>query len=89
MKVLQLQNNQYLIFMNDRVIFQSYQTIIAYYDKKENKIYKDKTFYSRTTSKYFGKFMRMCPPSAFIELVNPFETEYEKNNSFTFKEIKT
>ena len=32
MKVLQLQNNQYLIFMNDRVIFQSYQTIIAYYD---------------------------------------------------------
>lgn len=88
MKVLQLQNNQYLIFMNDRVIFQSYQTIIAYYDKKENKIYKDKTFYSRTTSKYFSKFMRMCPPSAIIELVDPFETEYEKNNSFTFKEIK-
>ena len=32
--------------------------------------------------------MRMCPPSAIIKLVDPFETEYEKNNSFTFKEIK-
>ena len=47
-------SNQYLISYNDDIIFQSYNTIIFTYCKKDNTIYfnDDEDNYTKTTCKY-------------------------------------
>lgn len=39
-------------------IFKSYNTLIAVYDYKDNKMYKDSGYYSMTTSKQFSMWCR-------------------------------
>ncbi len=52
--------NQYKIYTNSGVYFQSYNSIIAYIDNTNNdKVYLDEYFwnYSRTTGKYRNQFL--------------------------------
>lgn len=46
--------NQFEIFGNGYIVFQSYSTVIAVI--KERILYVDKAYYSRTTSKYLNIF---------------------------------
>nr|DAR88579.1 MAG TPA: hypothetical protein [Caudoviricetes sp.] len=46
--------NQFEIFGNGRIVFQSYSTTIAAI--KNRVLYVDKAYYSRTTSKYLNIF---------------------------------
>lgn len=51
--------NQYEIHLENVIIFQSYETIIAVYDRVNNKYTLDfKHNYSKTTSKYRNIFMK-------------------------------
>jgi len=51
--------NQFIIYTDDGVYFQSYSTIIAYENHKEGKIYLDSNSwdYSVTTGKYRNMFL--------------------------------
>ncbi len=51
--------NQFEIFTNDGVYFQSYSTVIAFKDTKTGKIYldKDKWDYSVTTGRFRNDFL--------------------------------
>ncbi len=46
--------NQFEIYGNGCIVFQSYQTVIAAI--KNRTLYVDKAYYSRTTSKYLNIF---------------------------------
>nr|DAQ35440.1 MAG TPA: hypothetical protein [Caudoviricetes sp.] len=46
--------NQFEIFGNGYIVFQSYSTVIAVI--KNRTLYVDKAYYSRTTSKYLNIF---------------------------------
>lgn len=48
--------NQFEIFGNGYIVFQSYSTVIAVI--KEQALYVDKAYYSNTTSKYLNIFKR-------------------------------
>ena len=52
--------NQFIIKVDGVKYFQSYDTTIAKYDYRNNKLYvvRGATDYSTTTSKYFYKFLR-------------------------------
>ena len=51
--------NQFIIEVNNGVIFQSYDTIIAFYDKRNSKVYVTQDWdYSNTTRKHFYIFLR-------------------------------
>ena len=57
--MVQVQNmvvNQFEIFGNGYIAFQSYGTMIAVI--KDRVLYVDKAYYSRTTSKYLNIFKR-------------------------------
>lgn len=51
--------NQYLITVGNKIIFQSYQTIIAEYNIKNERLttYGNPYKFSRTTSKYFNEYL--------------------------------
>jgi len=51
--------NQFTIVTNIGTFFQSYNSVIALKDKRDGKIYLDKTYwdYSKTTTKYLNKFL--------------------------------
>lgn len=51
--------NQFIINTKDAIYFQSYRSLIAKVNKKDNKIYLDAYLwdYSRTTSKYLYSFL--------------------------------
>lgn len=51
--------NQFIIYYNDKKVFQSYNTIIAYYDSNGLTLDSNATYYSRTTSKYLADFTGM------------------------------
>ena len=51
--------NQFIIYYHDKKVFQSYNTLIAYYDNKGLVLDKYATEYSRTTSKYLRQFTGM------------------------------
>ena len=51
--------NQFVIETDNGYIFQSYDSVIAFADKKENKVYVTKKWeYSNTTRKHFYIFLR-------------------------------
>ena len=58
LKVSNLQNNQYVIELGSNLYFQSYDTLIAKIDKKENITLSSYWNYSRTTSKWLYEFLR-------------------------------
>lgn len=62
--------NQFKLWYNNFVAFQSYQTLISVYDCKNDTMYIDKEFYSNTTSKYRNLFNDEFQPLAIIEIDN-------------------
>lgn len=63
-------NNQFKLYYNNYVAFQSYQTLISVYDIKNDTMYTDKDFYSTTTSKYRNLFNNEFQPLTVIEVDN-------------------
>ena len=58
--------NQFIIEVNNGVIFQSYNSVIAFYNKNNGKVYVTEDWdYSNTTRKHFYIFLRdyckACP----------------------------
>lgn len=62
--------NQFKLYYNNYVAFQSYQTLISVYDIKNDTMYTDKDFYSITTSKYRNLFNNEFQPLAIIQVDN-------------------
>lgn len=62
--------NQFKLFYNNYVAFQSYNTLISVYDIKNDTMYTDKDFYSNTTSKYKNLFNDEFSPLAIIQVEN-------------------
>ena len=62
--------NQFKLYYNNYVAFQSYQTLISIYDIKNDTMYTDKDFYSTTTSKYRNLFNDEFSPLAIIQVEN-------------------
>lgn len=62
--------NQFKLYYNNYVAFQSYNTLISVYDIKNDTMYTDKDFYSTTTSKYRNLFNDEFSPLAIIEVEN-------------------
>lgn len=62
--------NQFKLYYNDFVAFQSYETLISVYDVKNDTMYTDKDFYSTTTSKYRNLFNNEFQPLAIIKVDN-------------------
>ena len=89
LKVTQLENkNQFVISDNDIYIFQSYDTIIAKYNRKDDVIYIDNYVYkgSRTTLKHLYIFLdRYCDVllNSKRDLIDCLENE--DNKSFILK----
>lgn len=51
--------NQFIIEVNNGVIFQSYDSVIAFYNKNNGKVYVTEDWdYSNTTRKHFYIFLR-------------------------------
>lgn len=59
-KVITLANNQYVIKIGNKLIFQSYETTMAFADiiTKEVILHNDANCYTRTTSKYLNRFLK-------------------------------
>lgn len=62
--------NQFKLYYNNFVAFQSYNTLISVYDCKNDTMYTDKDFYSNTTSKYRNLFNDEFQPLAIIQVNN-------------------
>lgn len=62
--------NQFKLYYNDYVAFQSYETLISVYDVKNDTMYTDKDFYSTTTSKYRNLFNKEFQSLSIIEVDN-------------------
>lgn len=62
--------NQFKLYYDNYVAFQSYKTLISVYDIKNDTMYTDKDFYSRTTSKYRNLFNDEFSPLAIIQVEN-------------------
>lgn len=59
-RVIQLENkNQFVIYNDDAIVFQSYRTLIAMWSYKEQKLYINWNYwdYSKTTSKHLKIFI--------------------------------
>lgn len=62
--------NQFKLYYNNFVAFQSYNTLIAVYDRENDTLYKDENFYSRTTSKYLNMFVNEYQPLTISKVDN-------------------
>lgn len=62
--------NQFKLYYNDFVAFQSYETLISVYDVKNDTMYTGQDFYSTTTSKYRNLFNNEFQPLAIIQVDN-------------------
>lgn len=62
--------NQFKLWYNNYVAFQSYEILISVYDVKNDTMYTDKNFYSTTTSKYRNLFNNEFQPLAIIQVEN-------------------
>lgn len=62
--------NQFKLYYNNFVAFQSYQTLISVYDVKNDTMYTDKEFYSSTTSKYRNLFNEEFQPLHISKVSN-------------------
>lgn len=62
--------NQFKLYYNNYVAFQSYKTLISVYDIKNDTMYTDKDFYSITTSRYRNLFNNEFSPLAIIRVDN-------------------
>ena len=62
--------DQFKLYYGNYVAFQSYQTLISVYDCKNDTMYTDKDFYSKTTSKYRNLFNDEFQPLSIIQVDN-------------------
>ena len=62
--------NQLIIEYGNFTAFQSYSTLIAVYDHKNNTLYQDKERYSTTTSKYLNIFINYYQPLTISKVEN-------------------
>lgn len=62
--------NQFKLYYNDFVAFQSYETLISVYDVKNDTMYTNQDFYSSTTSKYRNLFNKEFKPLSIIQVDN-------------------
>lgn len=63
--------NQFIIEYNlNLTAFQSYDTLIAVYDNKNDVMYCDEYKYSHATSKYLNRFLRKFSPLHIQEVEN-------------------
>ena len=63
--------NQFIISIRlNLTAFQSYNTLIAVYDSKNDVMYQDREKYSHTTSKYLNRFIREFQPLHIEEVAN-------------------
>lgn len=62
--------NQFKLWYNNYVAFQSYNTLISIYDCKNDTMYTDKDFYSNTTSKYRNLFNEEFQPLHISKVSN-------------------
>lgn len=75
--------NQFIIFSNDVIYFQSYDSLIAKiendgYKKQKLIVYKNLYKYSKTTAKYFYKFLY----DYFYDISKLIENQTNKQKSF-------
>lgn len=62
--------NQFIIEYGNFTAFQSYNTLIAVYDSKNDVMYQDKEQYSVTTSKYLNMFVNEYQPLTISKVEN-------------------
>lgn len=62
--------NQFILEYGNYTAFQSYSTLIAVYDNKNDTLYQDENFYSRTTSKYLNMFIEQYQPLTISKVEN-------------------
>lgn len=62
--------NQFKLYFDNFIVFQSYKTLISVYDVKNDTMYTDKDFYSNTTSKYRNLFNDEFQPLTIIKVDN-------------------
>lgn len=62
--------NQFKLYYNNFVAFQSYSTLIAVYSHENDVMYIDKEKYSCTTSKYLNMFVNKYQPLTISKVPN-------------------
>lgn len=81
-QVEKMANNQYKIFTDEGVYFQSYSTVCAKIEKGKVTLYKDWD-YSNTTLKYLKQFLRTNKTKKEIqEAINNGEYEYSTHKYY-------
>jgi len=58
MELKPIKSNCTELKLNDYVVLFSYETPVAYYDRKTDKYYKTSTKWSRTTSKHINEWLK-------------------------------
>lgn len=73
--------NQFIIKVNNGVIFQSYNSVIAFYNKNNGKVYVTKDWdYSNTTRKHFYIFLRNYCNTCGRRRKKDIENEFKQGN---------
>lgn len=62
--------NQFILEFGNYTALQSYSILIAVYDHKNDTLYQDENFYSRTTSKYLNMFINEYQPLTISKVDN-------------------
>lgn len=62
--------NQFILEFGNYTAFQSYTTLIAVYDSKNDTMYVDKKHYSVTISKYLNMFINEYQPLTISKVDN-------------------
>lgn len=62
--------NQFIVEFCNYTAFQSYSTLIAVYDHKNDTLYLDEEKYSVTTSKYTNMFIKQYQPLTISKVEN-------------------
>lgn len=62
--------NQFVIDLGNKTALQSYETLVAVYDKQIDTMYEDKERYSPTTSKYINLFKQWANAKKFFKVEN-------------------
>lgn len=59
-KAIRMQDNQYIIKIGNKLIFQSYKSTMAVYDRENDfiRLDNDESNYTRTTVKYLNMFLK-------------------------------
>lgn len=63
--------NQFILEFGNYTAFQSYTTLIAVYDSKNDTMYVDEKRYSVTTSKYLNLLIKQYQPLTISKVDNP------------------